>query len=201
MKCPAGPHGLPWVDVSHVWVRGALLNYLPNHPMMEKEEAREFVKDLIRTNNMQLTSQILYFHLQAQGLLGVEARPNLHPKLEPNDTHELVELAAKSFRDKITANKLNWTLRSCMPLWIVKLASERYWADISHHLSNPSSKLFTDAIAVLILRTRREQIHGKALFELLDVGAIRKAWRHHKGATEERRKPVEFAYRFLHSLR
>jgi hypothetical protein len=191
---------MPWIDVSHVWVRGALLNYLPNHPMMGREAARQFVKKLLDDKNLQLASQILYFHLQAHGLLGAEPRPNLHSQLEADDTHELVEMAARSFRDHIIGGSA-WSLRSRLPLLIVKCGSERHWEDVSHHLSNPASKLFTDGIAVLLLRTRREKFQDKALYELLDVATIAKAWRRHKGPTEERRKPVEFAYRFLHSLK
>jgi hypothetical protein len=191
----------PWVDVTHVWVRGALLNYLPHHPMETEKDARTFVEELINGNCMHLASQVLYFHIQAHGLFDVEARPNLHPKLGLKQTHELVEHAAGEFAKSIAGDEPTWKLRSCVPLWIIKCASEVRWAEVKGSLSNPKTKLFADGIAVLLLRTRREKIEGKALFELLDAKAITEAWRRLKGPSEERRRPVEFAYRFLHSLR
>jgi hypothetical protein len=183
----------PWIDVTHVWVRGALLNYLVN-PL-----EYEFVRDLIVKKCMHMSAQILYFHIQAHGMFGLDARRNLHPKLSAKQTHELVELAGTSFAKSILSEQSEWRLRSCVPLWIIRHASGWHWSNVQKSLSEPPGILFADGIAVLLLRTRREKSDGKALVDLLDTNAIVEAWRKHKKPDEERRKPVELAYRFLHS--
>ena len=48
----------PWVDVSHIWVRGALLNYLVHHPL--EADAQAFVNELIDKGCIHLTAWHMY---------------------------------------------------------------------------------------------------------------------------------------------
>jgi hypothetical protein len=126
----------PWIDLTHVWVRGALLSYLVTHPLTS-----EFIEESIDGRCMHLTAQILYFHVQAHGLFGLEVRPNLHPKLDAKLTHRLVERAAEKFAQTILDKQWGWRLRSCVPLSIIKLGSKRHWGEVQIHLSYPEDQL------------------------------------------------------------
>lgn len=183
----------PWVDAAHVWARGVLQGYLPQHPI-----TYDFVSRSIETGQMLLPAWILYFHIQAYGLFGVELRSGLHPKLTQDHTTELAEKAAAKFLETLLTLKDEWRLRSTVPLLIIKLLLEHRWEDVCRHFSNPTSDLFVDALAVFLLRTRYEKLRGKQLAEMLDLKRILNYWRSVRGTREETRVPVEAAYRYLH---
>ncbi len=200
----------PWVEVSHVWVRAALLNYLKHHPL--EEDAGAFVEELIDKGVFHLTAHILHFHAQAYGLFGLERRPNLQPRLSEEQVSYIAVLSVKRFAELIIGDSetKTWRLRSCIPLWITMTdhwdgGYNEYWNMVQKHLSNPNTRHIVDAVAVLLLRTRHEMLiprrqgGGYPLVKLLNVKSIVDSWRQSKDSTEELRKPVELAYQYLHA--
>jgi hypothetical protein len=190
--------GHPWIDVTHVWVRGALQNYLKDHPIK-----KEFVEALIDDGSLHLPAQILYFHFQAYGLYGIEYRSALRPSLSDDETVSLAAKAATKFTNNILTGQ-EWRLRSVIPLWVIKMVSNACWERVRRNLSDPetmsraNAMLFGDGLVMLMLRTREDKLNGSNLGDMLDVKRILDFWRKHKDLQEQTRQPIADAYRYLH---
>jgi hypothetical protein len=185
-----------WVDAAHIWPRGVLQDYLAVEPITV-----DFIKELIDSGHVALPAWMLYFHIQAHGLYGVEKRATLRTILDPDKTTEFSGLAARRMTEKLLLEKDAWRLRSFIPLLLVKLVSENRWSEIVGRLSNPESMLFADATAILLLRTRHDrEPDGNALVDIVNVSKILEYWRMNREPKEEVRTPVDDGYRFLQKI-
>jgi energy-coupling factor transporter ATP-binding protein EcfA2 len=129
-------HYSSWLDLTHVWVRGALRNYTPQHPI-----SNEFVSSLIHRNYIHLPARIIYFHLQAYGIQSIPKDSSLRPFISKDETEELLETAAgvvaRGIEDLLKTNR--WVLKSIVPLWIIHSGIPNAWEKLKDTLSAPAT--------------------------------------------------------------
>ena len=159
-----------WLDLTHVFVRGALRNYL-NRTLITSA----FVAKLIDEEQVHLPARILLFHMQAHGLFGFHRDSLLTPTLSAAETHELTVKAGGVAAKRILAGGDRWPFRSVTPLWIVRAADQlggSSWKAVRESLSAPSSTELLDGLLILAMRHRDEVFDGRTLLADLDVQEI-----------------------------
>jgi len=186
-----------WLDLTHVFVRGALRHYLDNSPI-----SPDFVRKLIEDGQMHLPARVLMFHVHAHSMYGVKPDQLLSPILSRNDTQLLVELASKQFAQRI-CGATQWPLRSVTPLWIIRAADQGmpgHWQRVKETLSNLQQKDLLDGVLILAMRHRDDLFQGTSLAQELDLAGIAQRGHALQKTEPELRTPTEQAYLFLRSL-
>jgi Cdc6-like AAA superfamily ATPase len=185
-----------WLDLTHVFVRGALRHYLDDSPI-----STDFVGKLIKDGQMHLPARILMFHLHAHSMCRVKQDLLLTPKLSRNDTQLLVELASKQFAQRII-DATQWPLRSVTPLWIIRAADQGMfsrWQHVKEALNNLQRKDLLDGVLILAMRHRDDLFQGTSLAQELDLAGIAQRGHALQKIEPELRTPTEEAYLFLRS--
>ena len=185
-----------WLDLTHVWVRGALRNYMPQHPI-----SSEFVDNLVQRNFIHLPARIIYFHLQAYGIKGIPKDSSLRPFISKDETEELLESAAGVMARCVDAllSENRWILKSIVPLWVIHIGNANAWEKLKGTLSTPTTLEALDGILVLLLRSREDKM-PKPLYEMLDMQKLTERLRSLKDPGKEFRGPVVTAIQYFYTL-
>jgi hypothetical protein len=184
-----------WLDLTHVFVRGALRNYT-SHGFL----TCGFVESLLASGQIHLPARILMFHIQAHGLCGTPRDSLLTPALTKDDTINLLPLASDHIARKLLAGSPRWFLRSAIPLWIIRAGDQGdRWSTVLARLNHPSSPAELDGTLILAMRYSNEEFMGETLPKLLDLQEIARKGRALQNPEPELRTPTEVAYQFLRS--
>jgi hypothetical protein len=192
-------HYRNWLDLTHVFVRGALRNFLPQHPL-----SFDFIDALVRNGHIHLPARIMFFHMIAHGLHNLDRDSSLRPSLSLEQTNALMEKAANVFAQKLKdlMGQNRWMLKSMVPLWIIKSGSPTAWDDLKNTLCEPKSPETLDGVLVLLLRTKADTEFRpmKPLHTMLDLQKLARQLHALKEPRQEFRPPVVAAVQHFHAL-
>jgi hypothetical protein len=185
-----------WLELTHVFVRGALRNYVRHDHI-----SREFVAGLIHAKQIHLPARILMFHIQAYGLFGMQRDSLLTPVLTEKETRELLLMASKALKDQVLNSDGNWRLRSVVPLWVIRAGDDydKHWPSVRDRLKHPKSPNELDCVLVLAMRYRNDEFSGTTLPQELNLDEIEAKVRALQNPEPELRTPTDVAYQFLRS--
>jgi hypothetical protein len=182
-----------WLELTHVFVRGALRNYIRGDHV-----TRPFVEDLIAQGQVHMSARILIFHMQAYGLEGITADPLLTPQLSEQDTKELL-ITASGQLSAALASGGDWRLRSVTPLWVIRAGdrSKTHWPALLAALKSPQKPEHMDGALIMAMRYAKESFQGTSLAEDLNLPELARKGGLLQNPEPELRTPTEVAYRFL----
>ncbi len=187
---------MAWLDLTHVFVRGAFRDYFRHHPIDAC-----FVRDLIEDGRVHLPARILEFSAASLGMFSYERSNELRPILTAEEVSELYPIASEAFAEDIEkqyATK-SWHLKSVTPIWVVRHGDSEGTRSLRmiEVMSRPEDKHTLDGILILMHRYRDEMLEGQSLAELLDLESLAQQWLYLDRSSDEVGLLLDESYRYF----
>jgi hypothetical protein len=183
-----------WLDLTHVFVRGALRNYIDGR-FFDAKGVSAFLDDGL----IHLPARILMFHLQAYGLGGVQKDALLTPTIPESEIPGLLEKASEKLSSVVLNASSEWKLRSVVPLWVIRGgdANGERWLSVRAFLAGAKSSETLDRVLILAMRYARDQFAGTTLLKELTVDRLAKGGLILQNPEPGLRTPTDRAYQFM----